>query len=56
MLGDKDKEVHDISDCDHPKNEMRAFDDLPMDDLDESNDMNENFVYGDDISSEENIH
>ena len=32
------------------------FDDLPMNDLDGNNDMDENFVYGDDIPYEENIH
>ena len=35
---------------------FRDFDDLPMDDLDGSNDMDENFVYGGDIPYEENIH
>jgi hypothetical protein len=35
---------------------LRDFDDLPMDDLDGSNDMDQYFVYGDDIPSEENVH
>jgi hypothetical protein len=38
LLGDKDKEIHNLSDCEL-ENEVRDFDDLPMDDLDGSNDI-----------------
>ena len=38
------------------ENELSDFDDLPMDDLDGSNDIDENFVYGDSLPLEENIH
>jgi hypothetical protein len=54
-LSDKDKVVHEISDCE-PKIELRDFDDLPMDDLDAINNMDGTFVYGDEIPSEKNIH
>uniref|UniRef100_A0A2N9IU47 Uncharacterized protein n=1 Tax=Fagus sylvatica TaxID=28930 RepID=A0A2N9IU47_FAGSY len=39
MVSDKDKEIHNLSDCEL-ENELRDFDDLPMYDLDGSNDMN----------------
>ena len=55
LLGDKDKEIHNLSDCEL-KNELRDFDDLPMDDLDGSNDMDENLVYDEGLPLEDNIH
>uniref|UniRef100_A0A2N9IB86 TTF-type domain-containing protein n=1 Tax=Fagus sylvatica TaxID=28930 RepID=A0A2N9IB86_FAGSY len=48
--GDKDKEIHNLSDCEL-ENEVRDFDDLPMDDLDGSND-----IYGESLPLEDNIH
>ena len=42
LLGDKDKEIYNLSDCEL-ENYLRDFDDLPMDNL--SNDMDGNFVY-----------
>uniref|UniRef100_A0A2N9ETE3 Uncharacterized protein n=1 Tax=Fagus sylvatica TaxID=28930 RepID=A0A2N9ETE3_FAGSY len=48
--GDKDKEIHNLSDCEL-ENEVRDFDDLPMDDLDGSND-----IYGEGLPLEDNIH
>uniref|UniRef100_A0A2N9IKD3 Uncharacterized protein n=1 Tax=Fagus sylvatica TaxID=28930 RepID=A0A2N9IKD3_FAGSY len=53
--GDKDKEIHNLSDCEL-ENELRDFDDLPMDDLDGSNDMDENLVYSEGLPLEDNIH
>jgi hypothetical protein len=50
LLGDKDKEIHNLSDCEL-ENEVRDFDDLPMDDLDGSND-----IYGERLPLEDNIH
>ena len=50
LLGDKDKEIHNLSDCEL-ENEVRDFDDLPMDDLDGSND-----IYGEGLSLEDKIH
>ena len=50
LLGDKDKEIHNFSDCEL-ENEVRDFDDLPMDDLDRSND-----IYGESLPLEDNIH
>jgi hypothetical protein len=50
LLGDKDKEIHNLSDC-KLENEVRDFDDLPMDDLDGSND-----IYGEGLPLEDNIH
>ena len=50
LLGDKDKEIHNFSDCEL-ENKVRDFDDLPMDDLDESND-----IYGKGLPLEDNIH
>uniref|UniRef100_A0A2N9FZG0 Uncharacterized protein n=1 Tax=Fagus sylvatica TaxID=28930 RepID=A0A2N9FZG0_FAGSY len=47
--GDKDKEVHNLSDCEL-ENEVRDFDDLPMD-LDERND-----IYDEGLPLEDNIH
>ena len=38
LLGDKDKEIHNFSDCEL-KNELRDFNDLLMDDVDRSNDI-----------------
>jgi hypothetical protein len=49
LLGDKDKEVHNLSDCEL-ENEVRDFDDLPMD-LDERND-----IYDEGLPLEDNIH
>ena len=50
LLGDKDKEIHNLSDCEL-ENEVRDFDDLPMDDLDGSND-----IYGEGLPLEDNIY
>ena len=55
LLGDKDKEIHNLSDCEL-ENEVRDFDDLPMDDLDGSNDMDKILVYGEGLPLEDNIH
>ena len=52
---ENDKKNHNLSDCEL-ENEFRDFDDLPMDDLDGSNDMDENLVYGEGLPLEENIH
>ena len=52
---ENDKEIHNLSDCEL-ENELRNFDDLLMDDLDGSNDMDENLVYGEGLPLEENIH
>ena len=38
------------------ENELRDFDDLPMDDLDGSNDMDKSLVYGEGLPLEDNIH
>uniref|UniRef100_A0A2N9GQ71 Uncharacterized protein n=1 Tax=Fagus sylvatica TaxID=28930 RepID=A0A2N9GQ71_FAGSY len=48
--GDKDKEIHNLSDCEL-ENEVRDFDDLPMNNLDGSSD-----IYGEGLSLEDNIH
>ena len=50
LLGDKDKEIHNLSDCEL-ENEVRDFDDFPIDDLDGSND-----IYGEVLPLEDNIH
>ena len=50
LLGDKDKEIHNLSDCEL-ENEVRDFDDLPIDDLDGSND-----IYGEGLPLEDNIY
>ena len=50
LLGDKDKEIRNLSDC-KLENEVRDFDDLPIDDLDGSND-----IYGEGLPLEDNIH
>ena len=50
LLGDKDKAIHNLSDCEL-ENEVRDFDDFPMDDLDGSND-----IYGEGLPLEDNIH
>jgi hypothetical protein len=50
LLGDKDKEIHNLSDCEL-ENEVRDFDDFPIDDLDGSND-----IYGEGLPLEDNIH
>ena len=55
LLGDKDKEIYNLSDCE-VENELKDFDDFPMDDLDGSNNMDENLVYGEDLLLEDNIH
>ena len=52
---ENDKEIYNLNDCEL-ENELRDFDDLPMDDLDGSNDMDENLVYGKSLPLEENIH
>uniref|UniRef100_A0A2N9HHJ3 Expansin-like EG45 domain-containing protein n=1 Tax=Fagus sylvatica TaxID=28930 RepID=A0A2N9HHJ3_FAGSY len=48
--GDKDKEIHNLNDCEL-ENEVRDFDDFPIDDLDGSND-----IYGEGLPLEDNIH
>jgi hypothetical protein len=50
LLGDKDKEIHNLSDCEL-ENEVRDFDDFPIDDLDGSNG-----IYGEGLPLEDNIH
>ena len=50
LLGDKDKEIHNLSDCEL-ENEVKDFDDFPIDDLDGSND-----IYGEGLLLEDNIH
>ena len=50
MLDDKDKKIYNLSDCEL-ENEVRDFDDFPIDDLDESND-----IYGEGLPLEDNIH
>jgi hypothetical protein len=55
LLGDKDKEIHNLSDCEL-ENELRDFDDLPIDDLDGRKDMDENLIYGEGLPLEVNIH
>jgi hypothetical protein len=52
---ENDKEIHNLSNCEL-ENELRDFDDLPMDDLDRSNNIDENLVYGEGLQLEENIH
>ena len=54
MRLENDKEIHNFNDCEL-ENKIRDFDDLLMDDLDESNDIDENLVYGKGLSLEENI-
>jgi hypothetical protein len=49
LLGDKNKEIHNLSDCEL-ENKVRDFDYLPMD-LDERND-----IYDEGLSLEDNIH
>ena len=55
LLGDKDKKIYNLSDCEL-ENELRDFYDLSMDDLDGSNDMDEKLVYGEDLPLEDNIY
>jgi hypothetical protein len=50
MLVLSSKEIHNLSDCEL-ENEVRDFDDLPIDDLDGSND-----IYGEGLPLEDNIH
>ena len=52
---ENNKEIHNLSDCEL-ENELRDFDDLPMDDLDGSNDIDENLVYDEGLPLEKNIH
>jgi hypothetical protein len=52
---ENDEKIHNLSDC-KLENELRDFDNLLMDDLDGSNDMDENLVYGEGLPLEENIH
>ena len=52
---ENDKEIHNLSNCEL-ENELGDFDDLLMDDLDGSNDIDENLVYGESLPLEENIH
>jgi hypothetical protein len=46
---ENDKEIHNLSDCEL-ENELRDFDDLPMNDLNGSYVMDENLVYGEGLS------
>ena len=55
MRLENDKEIHNLSDCEL-ENELRDFDDLPMTDLDGSNDLDGHFVFGESLPLEENIH
>ena len=55
FLADKDKEIYNLSDCEL-ENELKDFDDFRMDDLDGSNNMDENLVYGEDLPLDDNIH
>ena len=55
MRLENNKEIHNLSDCEL-ENEIRDFDDLPMDDLDGSNNNDENLIYGKGLPLEENIH
>ena len=55
MRLENDKEIHNLNDCEL-ENELRDFNNLPMDDLDGSNDMDENLVYDKGLPLEENIH
>ena len=50
LLGDKDKEIHNLSDFEL-ENEVKDFDDILMDDLDGSND-----IYSEGLLLEDNIH
>ena len=50
LLGDKDKEINNLGDCEL-ENEVRDFDDFLMDDLDGSND-----IYSEGLLLEDNIH
>jgi hypothetical protein len=52
---ENDKEIHNLSDCEL-ENELRDFDDLSIDDLDGSKDMDENLICGEGLPLEENIH
>ena len=52
---ENDKEIHNLNDCEL-ENELRDFDNLLMDDLEGSNDMDENLIYGKGLPLEENIH
>ena len=54
MRLENDKEIHNFNDCEL-ENKIRDFDDLLMDDLDESNDIDENLVYGEGLSLDKNI-
>jgi hypothetical protein len=49
------KKIHNFSDCEL-ENELRDLDDLPIDDFDGSNDMDENLICGEGLPLEENIH
>jgi hypothetical protein len=50
LLGDKDKKIHNLSNCEL-ENELRDFNNLPIDDLDGSND-----IYDEAFLLEDNIH
>jgi hypothetical protein len=50
LLGDKDNKIHNLSDCEL-ENEVKDFNDFPIDDLDGSND-----IYGEGLPLEDNIH
>ena len=52
---ENDKEIHNLSECEL-ENELRDFNDLLIDDLDRSNDIEENLVYSESLPLEENIH
>ena len=49
-----DNEIHNLCNSEL-ENELRDFNDLHMDDLDGSNDIDENLVYGEALPLEENI-
>jgi hypothetical protein len=52
---ENNKEIHNLNDCEL-ENELRDFDDLSMNDLNGSYDMNVNLVYSEGLPLEENIH
>ncbi len=52
---ENDKEIHNLNDCEL-ENKLRDFNDLSMDDLDGSNNLDENLVYGKGLLLKENIY
>ena len=55
MRIENNKEIHNLSNCEL-KNKLKDFDDLPMNGLNRSYDIDENLVYGEGLPLEENIH